>query len=46
MESKIGELMKLQADYKKKADEYQNSKNAGTASNVASAPAAQGGFTF
>lgn len=34
------------AEVKQKADEYQNSKNAGTASNVASAPAAQGGFTF
>lgn len=37
------------ADVKKKQDEYQASKNAGTgsgASNVASAPAAVGGFNF
>ena len=34
------------ADVKKRADEYQASKNAGTASNAASAPASEGGFNF
>jgi hypothetical protein len=34
------------AGVKKKQDDYQASKNAGTASNVASAPAAVGGFNF
>lgn len=34
------------AGVKKKADDYQTSKNAGNASNVATAPAAAGGFSF
>jgi len=34
------------ADVKRRADEYQASKNAANASNVASAPAAAGGFNF
>jgi hypothetical protein len=34
------------AGVKQRQDEYQASKNAGTASNVASAPAAVGGFNF
>lgn len=34
------------ADVKKRQDEYQASRNAGSASSVASAPAAAGGFNF